>query len=214
MATEQEKRSLVGRFVASRAEKLQVLYLSPGGRHAGARQLAALRHAATREPGTVAEVWPIEFEGLPLELVGKGDAPSHGEYAVHGALTLYAMHQQSKNLPMHQGGKEFGLGQAIRRLVCQESVRFSNLEQGQMPRRFAALVTAESYTESLHYARQLIRQLRAADIPLDYALLARQLFDLQSPFAADRVRLSWGRGYASYHPENEAEQQANAGTSN
>lgn len=212
MATEQEKRDKVGGFVAVRVERLQTLYLSAGGRNVGARQLAALRHAVTREPGTVAETWPIEFEGLPQELVGKGDVPSPGEYAVHSALTLYALHQQSQTLPMHRRGKEHGLGQAIRHLVCQDSARFSNLEPGQMPRRFAALVTAESYAETLHYARQLVQQLRVASIPIDYALFAKQLFDLQSPFAADRVRLNWGRGFASYHPEDETEQRVNADT--
>ena len=48
----------------------------------------------------------------------------------------------------------------------------------------------------MHYARQLVQQLRAASIPLDYGLLAQQLYDLQNPYRADAVRLSWGRAFA------------------
>lgn len=188
----------LGEFVGKRISVIQKAYLSTSSQSKGARELAALRHAATKVPGGVADTWSLEFEGMPSELVGRGSEPSAGEWSVHAALTLYAIHQQSQMAPMHQRGREHGLGQAIRDLIFQESDRYANLEQGELPRRFAALVTAESFPETMHYARQLIGQLRSASIPLDYTLLARQFYDLQIPGRSDAVKLAWGRGFAMY----------------
>ena len=66
-----------------------------------------------------------------------------------------------------------------------------------MPRRFRAFITAESMEETLHYARQIVQQLRGAAISLDYAKFATQLYDLQNPYRANKIRLAWGREYAS-----------------
>lgn len=187
----------VARFVNARIVSIQNDYLSSNNKSRGARKLAVLRHAMMMPIGSNADAWPIEFEGLPTSLVGRGAEPSPGEIAVHEALTLYASHQQGQTAPMHVPGWEHGLGNAVRQLVAQDRDRFSNLEEGEMPRRFRALVTAESMEETLHYARQLVHQLRGASIPVDYARLASQLYDLQNPYRADGVRLAWGRGYAS-----------------
>lgn len=190
-------RDQIGAFVGRKVAAIQNAYLSTAGRSKGARELAALRHAAMREPGDVPDTWALEFEGMPDGLVGRGDDSSYGEWAAHAALTLYAIHQQSQSIPMHQRGREHGLGQATRQLVRCAADRYGALEQGELPRRFAALVTAESFSESMHYARQLVGQLRGEAIPLDYALLAQQFYDLQFPEKADGVRRAWGRGFAS-----------------
>lgn len=196
-------RAFVGRRVAS----LQNAYLSPTGRSKGARELAALRHAVTRKPGNTPDTWALEFEGMPDALVGRCDGPSPGEWAVHAALMLYAVHQQSQSIPMHQRGREHGLGQAMRQLVWRASDRYASLEQGELPRRFAALVTAESFSEAMHYARQLVGQLRGEAIPLDYALLAQQFYDLQFPERADAVKRVWGRGFASRRSDEMPDQE-------
>lgn len=190
-------RDQLGAFVERRVTSIQNAYLSTADKSKGARELACLRHAVTRTPGDTADTWPLEFEGLPFGLVGKGDEPSPGEWAVHAALTLYATHQQAQTTRMHQRGYEHGLGQAMHQLVQQDSDKYAALEQGELPRRLATLVTAESYSEVVHYARQLIGQLRGKGIPLDYALLAQQFYDLQMPGKADDVRRAWGRGFAS-----------------
>ena len=198
-------REQLGQFVSRQVNMVQSIYLSATGQSKGARELAALRRAVTKFPGAAVDTWQLEFDGLPEALVGRGDEPSAGEWAGHAALTLYAAHQQSQTFPMHQRGEEHGLGQAMREFVQRNANRFSNLEQGELPRRFAALVTAESFSETVHYARQLVHQLRSAAIPLDYALLAQQLYDLQIPGRADAVRLAWGRGFAMYQGSGESE---------
>lgn len=201
---ENKKESIheqLGRFVGQRIGTIQGSYLS-SNRSKGARQLAALRHAVNNQPGETASIWQLEFDGLPYNLLGKGDVPSKAERAVHAALTLYALHQRSQTIPMHQSGREYGLGQAMHKLVLQNESSYKNLAQGEFPRRFAAFVTADSFEESMYYARQLIGQLRSASIPLDYALLACQLYDIQIPERAEKAKLAWGRGFAyTFAPE-------------
>ena len=192
----QKSEQLMLAFVHGRICSIQNDYLSASGKPRGARKLATLRHALLMPMGSNADAWPLEFEGLPAELVGRGAEPSWAETAVHAALTLYAVHQQGKTKPMYVPGDEHSFGAALRQLVRSDKGRYSNLEEGEMPRRFRAFITADSMEETLHYARQLIQQLRAAEIPVNYARFAAQLYTLQSPYTADKVRLAWGREYS------------------
>jgi CRISPR system Cascade subunit CasB len=60
--------------------------------------LARLRRGIGKAPGSMPEIWDITLNRLPEALVGKGELPSRGEWAVHTALTLFALHQQGKDL--------------------------------------------------------------------------------------------------------------------
>lgn len=192
----QKPEQLMLAYMHGRICSIQNDYLSASGKPRGARKLAALRHALLMPIGSNADAWPLEFEGLPAELVGRGAEPSRAEIAVHAALTLYAVHQQGKTKPMYVPGAEHSFGAALRQLVCCDKERYSNLEEGEMPRKFRAFITADSMEETLHHARQLVQQLRADEIPVDYARFAAQLYTLQSPYTADKVRLAWGREYS------------------
>ncbi len=59
---------------------------------------AQLRGALSREAGAVPELWDLTLDDRPGCL---GDEPTRGEKAVHGALTLWALHQGSNTRPMH-----------------------------------------------------------------------------------------------------------------
>ncbi len=190
------QREQLRSYVSRRVSAIQSDYLSEGRKPTGARKLAVLRRAVGKDPGVIPETWSLEFDEMPDCLMGRGQGPSAGELAVHGALTLYAVHQQSQTEKMHVSGKEHSLGAAVRSLVEKAPAKYGSLESGELPRRFAAMVTAQSMPETIHYVRQIVQQLRSASIPLDYGLLAQQLYDLQNPYRADAVRLSWGRDYA------------------
>lgn len=193
-----DSRSDLYGFVSSRVQRMQSAYLS-GNASTGARQLAVLRRAAMQAPGAYAPAWPLEFEGLPESLAGRearNPVPSQGEWAVHLALTLYASHQQSQRVAMHVQGADHRIGAAVRVLVRANPDKYGNLEAGELPRRFAALVSAQSIEEIGHYLRQIVGLLRGSSIPLDYGRLAQDVFDLQNPYRADGVRLTWGRDYA------------------
>ena len=191
----QRCRDDVRSFVAARVNKLQGLYFADAGRNAAAGQLAQLRRAASKAPGEDPNTWQLEFEELPETLRGKGLAASQGEWAVHIALTLYAVHMQSQKTGMHAAGVEHDIGTAVRAYVWQSGAS-NNMEDGRLPRRFASMVTADSIEEVAHYARQIVQLLRGYAIPLDYGRFARQLYDFQNPYRRDGVRLEWGRAYS------------------
>lgn len=115
-------------FVNTRISSIQNDYLSANGKSRGARKLASLRHALLMPIGSDADAWPLEFEGLPSALVGRGPEPSAGEIAVHAALTLYALHQQGQSRPMHIRGAGHGFGNAIRQLVFRRKTTIRTLK--------------------------------------------------------------------------------------
>jgi CRISPR system Cascade subunit CasB len=182
-------------YVSKKITLIQKLYLSKGGNSNASRTLAMLRRAVSKNPGSIPDTWVVEFEGMPNSLVGRGENPSRGEWAIHGAMTLYAVHQQSLKVPMYQSGREYDLGASVRKLMQCENK--NNVPEGEskLPRRFSALMTVDSLSETLYYARQLMHQLRSCSIPLDYARFAGQLYDIQNPYKADSVKLAWGRSF-------------------
>lgn len=175
-------------YVAMKVSVLQKRYHN--GDSAAAASLARLRRAVTATAGADSAVWTETFEGMPQSLVGRGDAPSRHEVAAHAALTLFAIHQQSKQVPMHVPG--IGFGAAVQKLARDHSK--GDNEKAVM-RRFQALGTATSFEETAYHARSLITLFRGEGVPLDYGRFAEDLAEIQIPSRADRVRLRWGREY-------------------
>lgn len=147
--------------------------------------LAHLRHAAGKPTGSVADIWPVTVSD---SLAGphSGDDPTPAEVAVHVAMTLYAVHQQSVPARMHQRGQ--GFGRALREL------RPADAATDPVRRRFQAVGTADSLDELVHHARGLVQLLRADRQAQDYALLADQLVAWQRGDEV-RVRLQWARDF-------------------
>lgn len=180
-------RERLADHVARRAEDLQARY-----RHDVADAVAALsilRRGVSKPLGADPRLIGLTLAGL-YEQPGQlpDDRPTEAELAAYAALTLFALHQQShRDAAMHRLGYSLGRSARLlgRRLGSDAAAR----------RRFTALATATSWDETMHHARGLIQQFRAHSIPLDYAQFSRDLYSLQFPNAADRVRLSWGRDF-------------------
>ena len=184
-----------GRLVDSRLSGesgLQNRYLHNEAQARG--QMAALRGAVAREPGEVPEVWELTQVKVPDNA---GDAPTREEIAVHTAMTLYAVHQQSRTVPMFRPG--VGLGRAARELVGWDE------ENPSAQKRFNALVTSTTVAELRHHLRGFVSLLRARDIALDHAMLADNIVHFQRPNGAKQVRLAWARQYYSLSPAGDAD---------
>jgi CRISPR system Cascade subunit CasB len=165
--------------------------------------LAKLRRGIGKPPGSDPELWKITLEGLPPKLAGKDGIPSHGELAVHTALTLYAMHQQSKQ-SKHMSVPGRTLGRAVRSLAMKRNG--DNFENDPVKRRFVAAATSNTIQEFSHHLRGLIQLMRAEDVTLDYPELAKDLFGFQFTDGPDRMRLKWGRDfYYNSDSENDDE---------
>ena len=153
-------------------------------------ELAALRRGVSRSPGELPEIWELTRVEVPD---GAGDAPTWEEIAVHTAMTLYAVHQQSRTEPMFRPG--IGLGSAAHDLVGRDE------ENPSARARFNALVTSTTVAELRHHLRSFVSLLRARGIALDHAMLADDVLRFQQPGGAKKVRLAWARQYYSLPAE-------------
>ncbi|TFH53173.1 type I-E CRISPR-associated protein Cse2/CasB [Actinomyces viscosus] len=166
-------------------EGLQSRYRRNEARARG--ELAVLRKGANRPPGELPEIWELTSVHVPDYV---DDAPTWEETAVHTAMTLYAVHQQSRTEPMFVPGR--GLGHAARILIGPPDD-----ENPSARARFNALVTSTTVTELRHHLRGIISLFRARSIPLDHAMLADDILHFQQPGGARKVRLAWARQYQS-----------------
>jgi CRISPR system Cascade subunit CasB len=173
-------------FVGRQVSRIQAGYVrrpqAPWSRAA----LAQLRRGVGRPVGEVPEILEliVNPDGPPVW----SDTPTRDEVAIHTALTLYAVHQQSQSAPMHTPRVTFGsaLG-ALRYADGQENPG--------VIRRFQAMGTAGDLAELVHHARTLVTLLRSAGRPFDYGRFAEDLVFYQTPWRTDTVRLRWGRDF-------------------
>lgn len=190
-----------GEFVSWRIARIQREYTAYPQTAASRAALARLRRGVGKGVGEVPDVMPyVVNESAPRPGT---EVPTADEVAIHTALTLYAVHQQSQNRPMHLKGTSFGT--ALGHMRFQGGV-----ESPGVVRRFQALGTATDFTETASHARALITLLRAAGRGFDYGRFAQDLVALQDPERSTSVRLSWGRDFYRVKTTSESteEQQA------
>ena len=149
--------------------------------------LANLRRGIGKKPGELPELWGLLFCNFPEELMSWNGEPTWAEWAVSGALTLYALHQQGMQQSAHVKGRS--LGRAIRALASDDD-RLKAVQ-----RRFNAFATAKNMPECMQHLRGLVQLLHSKDIPLDYVELAGDLYVFQTPGGAANVRLRWGQDF-------------------
>ena len=142
--------------------------------------------------------------------------------AVHLAVTLWALHQQSlRDEPMHVPG--WSLGRSVRRLAQEgtetpdapthrtgnESATDEARENGKpravedvnatVRKRVVRIGTSAEFDTLGRRLREMVLLLRNARIPLDYGLLADQLNRWQYEAGQADVRRSWGRDFHRAH---------------
>lgn len=175
-------------FVYSRLER----WKNEPNEHILRADLAKLRRGIGKRPGELPELWELLFCGMPEQLMSSTGEPSPAEWAVSGALTLYALHQQGfhpQDVNMHEPGQKLGI--AIAQLAGgQDDDRFKAVQ-----RRFNAFATAREMPECMHHLRGLVQLLRSQEIPLDYVRLAEDLYNFQDRDKAANVRLAWGQDF-------------------
>ncbi|MEV5451503.1 type I-E CRISPR-associated protein Cse2/CasB [Streptomyces sp. NPDC052535] len=161
--------------------------------------LARLRRGAGREAGETPNLWSL-IDTDPLHTTAEGARPLGeqelvcAENALHAALTLWAFHQQSRGVPMHRRHtreRPGGLGAAVRRLMPADG------PDAPVLKRLVRAGTAPDLATLIQRLRDIVALLRSAKtpIPLDYALLAGQLYLWQWPDGPAAVRRRWGRSF-------------------
>ena len=158
--------------------------------------LAKLRKGVAESPASSPELWEITLADLPEALLSNANngEPTKGEWAVHLALSLFALHQQGKDIKsqcMHQTTEKtqsHALGSAIRTLTLTH-------EEEAVRRRFNMLATSSGIEEFAHHLRSMVQLLKASNTPLDYKQLTQDLYLFQIPDMRDNLRLRWGQDY-------------------
>jgi len=175
--------------VARKVSVLQQEYLNNSSW--GKQQLAHLRHGDMTAPGVDSQLWEIVFVDMPDSLIGHTDDPSRAELAVHAALVLYAVHQQSQSDPMHRPGVHFGRAvQHLARVRGQEN----DPDQGTID-RFHQLCAQQGLPMRLRSLRSLVTLMRSEQVGFDYAQLAIDLYLIQNKKTVNKVLLQWGRDF-------------------
>ncbi|WP_272945904.1 type I-E CRISPR-associated protein Cse2/CasB [Streptomyces collinus] len=121
---------------------------------------------------------------------------ARAEDALHVALTLYALHQQSRRTGMYQADRpdrRRGLGAAVRRMMKPGEIA------PPIHKRLGRAGTAADLTTCAQRLRDIVVLLRLEDIELDHALPAGQLYTGQRPGGADTVRRERGRSFHTWH---------------
>lgn len=176
--------------------------------------LAKLRRGVDHIPGEQPELWAILLDNLPEDMRSvRAEEPSRAEWAIHTALTMFAMHQQGRDVkrePMHQA--DVSLGAAAGRLARSQPGDL-NENRERVLRRFNQVAAAASMEAVNHYLRAFIQLLHANNIALDYAMLARDLFRYQFDDLAKSVRLRWGEDFYAT-ANDDKEDNDNASTEN
>ncbi len=174
--------------------KLRLSRLVSGDDGTVRERLANLRRGAGRMPGEDPRAWSILFSELPEEMLGQYGEPSREEWAIHTALTMFALHQQGRSLKEHSMHQEdVSLGGAAANLVAVEGGDDDARER--VARRFHQIVLAQDMPTLTYYLRTFIQLLRSAEIGLDYARLAKDLFLYQFQDQVPSVRLMWGQDF-------------------
>jgi CRISPR system Cascade subunit CasB len=183
---------LVGTTVTAHIGRLQYGYRND--RPDAVAALARIRRGAGKSVGEMPDLWGLTGTE-PLYRAGRPEArTTQAEDAVHIAVTLWALHQQShRAADMHMTeGPE--LGSAVRRLMPD-----AELDEPTR-KRFVRAGTASSLDALAQRLRDLVLLLRREAIPLDYGLLADQLYRWQQPGGQGQVHRSWGRSFHAYRP--------------
>ncbi|MEV5988869.1 type I-E CRISPR-associated protein Cse2/CasB [Streptomyces sp. NPDC052051] len=193
----------VRQTVGDHIVRLQRGYLADESYAVGA--LARLRRGAGKEPHQVPDLLGlVDTGGLYDPAADSGRRPreedlARAEDAVHVALTLWALHQQSRSTGMHQPhhrDKPAGLGAAVRRLMPAGDIDEAVLK------RLVRAGTAPHLGALAQRLREIVMLLRRDDLPMDYTLLAGQLYLWQLPGGREAVRRAWGRSFHAYRAPN------------
>ncbi|MDE3720445.1 type I-E CRISPR-associated protein Cse2/CasB [Nocardiopsis sp. N85] len=183
----------LGAFVDERIRPIQGGYMKD--RPEAVAILAKLRRGAGKSLTAVPELLGLTLDHDFYEKFPPGHPHiDAAEAAAHEALTLYALHQQSKREQgMHKRGRD--LGGAVRRLMPGGTI------DEPLRKRFVQAGSALDDGVRLDRLRGIVKLLRASDVPLDYGLLADQLYRIRAfKTGPARVRAEWGRGFQSYRP--------------
>lgn len=193
----------VARYSSAKITELQGLYLRRSGAayHDALAALAALRKNEGISPWMqVGNMFLADLfnQWDEIALGALDDEPQPAVVAFETALHLYAIHQHSKNMPVHAPQSAQDSGQIGKRFgaACYELAKRS-ASADSVERRMAVVDSISDFPGMARSMRSLITMMRSADSPivLDYGALARDLYLMQFPGSKPSVMHRWAGDY-------------------
>lgn len=206
------KREQVHEYAEKKLNYLENIATKDETKSESKRIMANLRRGIGKQIGEVPELWKIVFYKIEDELAGK-DKISYAEWAIYTTLTLYALHQQGKDIEGNNMNQKYmSLGDAVSDADTQNLSKISislgraaaHLVESEddidrILKRLNLVVTAVSPEDLAYHLRGIIQLLKQKDIPLDYANLAADLYQFHYEESAEFVKCKWGRDFWYEH---------------
>lgn len=184
------KKDEVAQFVERKIHFLQE------GKDGGENKavLANLQRGVGCEPGELPQLFGIILMDMPKKFMSEDGVPTKEEWSCYIALTLYALHQQGNEMGNRSMHTEecIDLGTAMWELAS--SYEDSNAEQ-RMLQRMRMLSTSADMKELSYHLRGVVQLLKSKGIPLNYRILAADLYELQCLDGKKHVHLRWGQSF-------------------
>lgn len=186
MSKKTEIKNFVGRkikFLQSQAETGE-----------GKGMLANLRRGVGCELGEVPQLFGLVLLDMPETFLSRDGKATKEEWACYTALTLYALHQQGfdiKEKSMHID-ENVSIGRSL--LFLSERQEDSNREKRAM-QKLQTLITSQDRKEISYHLKGLVQMLSREGIPLNYTILAADLFEIQNLEGKKRVSMRWGQDF-------------------
>lgn len=186
-----------------RAVTRKILHQLEGIRQtsSGKAILATIRRSVGKPLSETVEIWPLVFEYLPEEFIGKDE-----ETAIVLSLQFYSLHQQGtesnvvyerdESTPLKRNPS---IGTVLSLLRIEEN-------RVAVDRRFNTMITATTFEEFVYHLRHLLRLLKSKfrETKVDYAQLAEDLYWFLRGYD-EEIRLKWARDYYRMYQEGENE---------
>lgn len=161
----------------------------------GKAMMANLRRGIGHEPGELPQLFGIMLSEMPEDFISQNGIATKEEWVCYTTLTLYALHQQGYDMgsmPMHVKDKA-SIGTALHSLAY--TYEGDPNAEPRMLQRLQALATAFDMKELSHHLRGIIQLLKSKGIPLNYEILAGDLYEMQFPERKRQVCLRWGQDF-------------------
>lgn len=170
--------------------------------------LARLRSSIGKPLEEAGDVWPLLFENMPKQYLGRYGEETPEEQAVYMTLQLYAMCMQGTSGTVISDPSFKGtIGMSLRNGRDPDDSRA-------LDRRFNALITADTFAELAHHLRQLMKIVKSKkEMTVNFGRLADDLYRYINR-KQHRVCFRWAQDYYSITDKNQTENKNEEGSSN
>lgn len=181
--------------VMSVMQKILIKLRSISEYSSGKALLAKIRNSIGKPINEAFEIWPLLFENLPEEFLGREESASKEELAILTAIQLFALNAQGSMNSFEKTDEDTvskNFGYFMRQIKDPE-------DSTSLDRRFNAMITSTTFDELSNHLRHMVKifKSKAPNIFIDYVTLADDLYWYLSG-KEERVRLSWAREYYKF----------------